>query len=308
MASARLLVQSGVKDGRARPLKGYHDIAGDGGSNVLGQVAERRSRIEGNLADVRHVVAVGSGKGGVGKSTLALQIALALRKEGGETAILDADLNGPCQARLAGLDASPPVPGERGMAMSRSRHGIGVVSMGGLVPESRAVDLDDAVAEGDSWVWRATREFSVLDELLIGVDWGRLDFLLVDLPPGAERMAQYSRYFGPRCSFVLVTVPSDLSRGVVSRSAAALAKSSARVLGYVENMKGYFCDECRSVRPLFPGGASVDLRMDHLGSVPFDPALAEASDLGAALPLDRPSLAAIRDVALRVRRGLEETS
>src|SRR5262245_56980101 len=114
-------------------MKGYHDIAGDGGSGILEQVQEKRARIEESLARVRHVVAVGSGKGGVGKSTLTAQLAAALRVAGRQVAILDADLNGPSQARLLGVRGAVLVPGEGKAPLPRTRSGIGVFSMGSLV-------------------------------------------------------------------------------------------------------------------------------------------------------------------------------
>ena len=286
-------------------MKTYHDIAGDGGSDVIGQVVAKRSKIAESLARVRHLVAIGSGKGGVGKSTLTMQLAEALVAAGRRVGILDADLNGPTQARLGGLRSAAVVPGAAGLVPPRTASGIAVVSMGTLVPESEAVDFD-SVSTGDSYVWRATREFSAFGDLLAGVDWGALDFLLVDLPPGAERTFQYAEYLGARAAFVLVTIPSDVSRGVVSRAIAAMRKTPNRILGYVENMDGYYCDGCTSVRPLFATPATVALDAPRLGSIPFDPALAAAGDRGEA-PRDRerPALAAISAVATKLSNLLE---
>ena len=117
-------------------MKGYHDIAGDGGSRILEQVAEQRTRITDALAGVRHLVAIGSGKGGVGKSTLTLQLAGALKARGLRVAILDADFNGPSQARMAGVQGALFVPGSRKVALPRTGDGIGVFSMGSVIPES----------------------------------------------------------------------------------------------------------------------------------------------------------------------------
>jgi len=189
--------------------------------------------------------------------------------------------------------------------------GIGVVSMGALVPESEAVDFA-SVASGDSYVWRATREFSAFGDLLAGVGWGALDFLLVDLPPGAERTFQYAEFLGEAAAFVLVTIPSDVSRGVVSRAVAAMRKTPNRILGYVENMSGYYCADCDDVRPLFAatadgaGAARVDLGLPRLGSVPFDPELAAACDRGVALAdRSRPALKAVAAIAAELTRLLE---
>src|SRR5438045_8293227 len=117
-------------------MKSYHDIKGDGGSRVLEQVADLRARITDGLAGVRHLVAVGSGKGGVGKSTLTLHLAGALRARGLQIAILDADFNGPSQARMAGVQGALFVPGSHKVALPRTQHGIGVFPMGSVSPES----------------------------------------------------------------------------------------------------------------------------------------------------------------------------
>jgi ATP-binding protein involved in chromosome partitioning len=286
-------------------MKTYHDIAGDGGSDVIGQVVAKRSKIAESLADVRHMVAIGSGKGGVGKSTLTMQLAEALRVGGAQVAILDADLNGPTQARLGGLRAAPVVPGPRGLVPPKTASGIGVVSMGALFPESEAVDFA-SVSSGDSYVWRATREFSAFGDLLAGVGWGKLDFLLVDLPPGAERTFQYAEFLGEAAAFVLVTIPSDVSRGVVSRAVAAMRRTPNRILGYVENMSGYYCEGCDAVRPLFGSAARVELDLPKLGAVPFDPELAAACDRGAPLAdATRPAIRAVRAIAAEMTRLLE---
>jgi ATP-binding protein involved in chromosome partitioning len=299
-------------------MKGYHDIVGDGGSRVLEQVAEQRTRITDGLAGVRHLVAVGSGKGGVGKSTLTLHLAGALRARGLRIAILDADFNGPSQARMAGVQGAvfvpPPSPkgfgvasGSQKVALPRTRNGIGVFSMGSLIPESEALEFESA-AHGESHTWRATREFALLSEILRSFEWGELDLLMFDLPPGAERTVQYADFLAPfdvaqgkpRVSFLLVTIPSEVSRGVVARSVAALSKGPNRVLGYVENMSGYYCRDCDAIKPLFVSAdqppprlrrsaeasakaESSNLDIPCLGTVPFDPELARHCDTGIPL-------------------------
>ena len=263
-------------------MKGYHDIVGDGGSKILEQVAEKQTRITEGLAGVRHLVAVGSGKGGVGKSTLTLHLAGALRARGLRIAILDADFNGPSQARMAGVQDAVFVPGSDKVSLPRTVNGISVFSMGSLIPESKALEFE-STAHGDSHTWRATREFALLGEILGSCEWGTLDLLMFDLPPGADRTVQYADYLGPRTSFVLVTIPSEVSRGVVARSVAALSKGPHRVLGYVENMSGYYCRDCDAIKPLFGSSESSGLEIPCLGTVPFDPELAYQCDRG--LPL-----------------------
>jgi len=305
-------------------MKGYHDIVGDGGSRVLEQVVEQRTRITDGLAGVRHLVAVGSGKGGVGKSTLTLHLAGALRARGLRIAILDADFNGPSQARMAGVQGGLFVPGSRKVALPRTRNGIGVFSMGSLIPESESLEFE-STAQGESHTWRATREFALLGEILESVEWGDLDLLMFDLPPGAERTVQYADFLGPRTSFLLVTIPSEVSRGVVARSVAALSKGPNRLLGYVENMSGYFCRDCNAIKPLFAGpepsglahpSASAGtsrppgLEIPCLGTVPFDPELARLCDTGMSfseLP-ESPVSRALGHVAQQLIDTLESTT
>ena len=279
-------------------MKRYSDIVGDGGSRILEQVAEQRARIADGLAGVRHLVAVGSGKGGVGKSTLTLHLASALRARGLRIAILDADFNGPSQARMAGVQGALFVPGSHKVALPRTGNGIAVFSMGSLVPESEALEFESA-AHGESHTWRATREFALLGEILGSFEWGALDLLMFDLPPGAERTVQYADFLGPfddaqgrpfdvalggpRVSFLLVTIPSEVARGVVARSVAALSKGPNRLLGYVENMSGYYCRDCNAIKPLFDSSGGADLAIPCLGTVPFDPELARRCDRGISL-------------------------
>ena len=295
-------------------MKGYRDIAGDGGSRVLEQLAEQRTRITDGLAAVRHLVAVGSGKGGVGKSTLTLHLAGALRTRGLRVAILDADFNGPSQARMAGVQDAVFVPGSDKVSLPTTRNGIAVFSMGSVIPESAALEFESA-AQGDSHTWRATREFALLTEILGSFDWGELDLLMFDLPPGAERTVQYADFLGPRTSFVLVTIPSEVSRGVVARSVAALAKGRNRVLGYVENMSGYYCRDCNAIKPLFDrpfdkaqAGAPPDLGIPCLGTVPFDPELARHCDGGIPLTeSETPVARALAHVSRQVLDRLTES-
>lgn len=287
-------------------MKTYSDIAGDGGSRILEQVAEQRARITEGLAGVRHLVAVGSGKGGVGKSALTLHLAGALRARGLRIGIVDADFNGPSQARMAGVQGAVFVPGIQKVALPRTADGIGVFSMGSLIPESEALDFQSR-AHGESHTWRATREFALLGEILRSFEWGSLDLLMFDLPPGAERTVQFADFLGPRTSFLLVTIPSEVARGVVARSVAALSKGPNRILGCVENMSGYYCRDCNAIRPLFVSSESSALEIPCLGSVPFDPELARYCDRGIPFAglRETPVGQALEQIAQRLLDGLD---
>jgi ATP-binding protein involved in chromosome partitioning len=290
-------------------MKSYHDIAGDGGSNILEQVVEQKERIARALAGVKRRVAVGSGKGGVGKSTVTRALAAGLAARGFKIAVVDADFNGPTQARMTGLHGAVPVPGPEGIALPRSRDGVAVFSVGAFLPESEALEFA-SVSSGESHTWRATREFAALGEVLGSVAWGSLDLLLFDLPPGSERTAQFADFLGGETSFLLVTIPSAVARGVVARSIAALSGADNALLGYVENMSGYWCADCGGVKPLYPETKDdVVLDLPCLGRIPFDPALAFACDRGVAFA-DLPATAATRALsafASRLAETLELT-
>ncbi len=259
-------------------MKRYSEIAGDGGSDILGQVIEQRRAQAASLAGVGHLVAIASGKGGVGKSTLTLVLGLALRQRGRRVAILDCDLNGPCQAQLAGLQEVPWHLSEEGLGVPRRADGLGVLSLGGVLAAEQPMPLD-SVAQGDAHTWRATREMAMLSQLITATSWGELDLLLVDLPPGSERTLHHLGVLGARTSVVLVTLPSALATGVVSRSLGALRAAGHEPLGYLENMAGYYCRDCGEVRSLFPE-APRSLDLPCLGSIPFDPEWAERGDRG----------------------------
>jgi ATP-binding protein involved in chromosome partitioning len=175
-----------------------------------------------------------------------------------------------------------------------------------VIPESRALEFE-STARGESHTWRATREFALLGAILESFEWGALDVLMFDLPPGPERTVQYADFLGPRTSFLLVTIPSDVARGVVARSVAALSKGPSRILGYVENMSGYYCVGCNTVRPLFAASEPSGLEIPCLGTVPFDPELARHCDQG--IPFEARSQTAVGraldQIAQRLLDGLD---
>lgn len=286
-------------------MKTYYDIEGDGGSDVLGQVTAQKRAVAEALSGVDRLVAVGSGKGGVGKSTVTMALAQAFSAAGQRVAILDCDFNGPTQAHLSGLSGAPWVPGPDGLTLPRRRDGIGVLSLGSLLAAGGELRFD-TVSTGEQHTWRGTREFALLGQMLASVAWGKLDVLLFDLPPGAERTVQYAEFLPEGVSFVLVTIPSDLSRGVVARSVSALEETGSEVLGYVQNMSGYWCRECGKVKPLFPASATP-LDLPCLGEIPFDPELAALCDAGWPEGSDA-KLPAVHAVAEIARRLFEDPS
>jgi len=288
-------------------LKSYHDLEGDGGSQILEQVVEKRAKISEALSDVECILAIGSAKGGVGKSTLTAQLAACLSQSGKKVALMDADINGPSQARINGVDEKTPLPGKNGMVLPKNSLGVRVFSFGSIVPEDKAVEFD-SVTHGESHTWRATKEFTILGDFLAGTEWGELDFLIVDLPPGSQNSYQFAEFLGAQTIHLLVTLPNELSHGVVTRGIYSLKKAKSQILGYVENMSGYFCKDCNEIKPLFPKNQSIDLGIPLLGKVPFDPELANACDKGRSVVEfpHSPSFKAVNSIAENILQRLEE--
>lgn len=294
-------------------MKTYHQIAGDGGSDVLGQVGALRDRMEARLNRVRCVVAVMSGKGGVGKSTLTAGLASLLAQGGRSVGVLDADLNGPTLGRMLGVRGQSLHLGPDGLSPAVGAAGVRVVSMDLFLPdEGTPVTWDHPGGlAADTTVWRGTMEATVLRELITDVDWGALDVLFLDLPPGSDRFAAVAGLL-PRLSGVLVvTVPALVSQAVVRKAVGAARRRGDPLLGVVENMSGYVCPACGTVGPLFPGGdverMAASLGLPLLGRVPFDPRVAAGSDAGLPLVLtdpDTPAARALAEVAAKLEGDL----
>ena len=270
--------------------KRYKDIAGDGGSNIAGQVSEQHARLRARLAQVRAIVAVVSGKGGVGKSSLTANLAACWAREGRRVGVLDADLNGPTMATMLGVRGRRLVVGAEGVTPPEGALGVRVMSMDLLPPSDAAPLVWEAPTQAESHTWRGAMEANALREFLADTAWGALDILLLDLPPGTDRLVTVASLLPVLSGTIVVTIPSDVSHLVVRKSITIAAQTKAPVLGLVENMTG-----------LFPGPSGAELAREagipFLGAVPFDPALAAAADLGEPLVATTPNCEASRALA-----------
>ena len=280
-------------------MKRYKDIAGDGGSNIAGQVEAQQRRLRQRLESVRAIVAIVSGKGGVGKSTLTAGLACCFALEGWKVGVLDADLNGPTQAKVLGVRGRRLLIADGVVEPPCTGLGVKVMSMDLLLPSDAAPLTWDAPVQDEAHTWRGTMEANAIREFLADTNWGALDVLLLDLPPGTDRLATIAS-LAPLSGIVVVTIPSDVSRLVVRRSITVAASTRAPVLGVVENMSG-----------LFVGADGAKLAADagvpFLGSVPFDPAIAAAGDQGDPFVATAPESAAamaLRRIAGRIRDAL----
>ena len=281
-------------------MKRYRDIAGDGGSNIVGQVEAQQARLTARLRDVRAIVAVVSGKGGVGKSSVTANLAAACAHAGDRVGVLDADLNGPTMAKMLGVRGAARVVGAGGVTPPASALGIRVMSMDLLLADDATPLAWQAPTQAEAHTWRGSMEANALREFLADTEWGVLDLLLVDLPPGTDRLATVTGLLPALAGMVVVTIPSDVSSLVVRRSITAARQVAAPVLGVIENMAG-----------LFPGAGGEALAKESgvpfLGRVPFDPELAAAADRGepyvTAAP-DAPAARALAAIAARLRDTL----
>lgn len=303
-------------------MKSYHDIAADGGSSVLDQIEARARKSLERLADVRRVVAIMSGKGGVGKSTMTVNLAAALARRGLAVGIVDGDVNGPSLGRMAGVHGRPIRHGPDGAeavlvetAPTPATAPIKIMSMDLFLDSETAPIVWHSPTQRDAYAWRGLMEAAALRELITDTAWGRLDCLLVDLPPGSDRLPNLADVLPTLSGAVVITMPSAISLGVVGRS-IRMARDllETPIFGIVENMAGYVCHGCGALDELFPSGGverlAADLDVPILGSIPFDPLLGICADEGRFFVTeypDRAASASIRTLADRLVTLLETT-
>jgi ATP-binding protein involved in chromosome partitioning len=261
---------------------------------ALAQRLGRGGLPEGSLAQVTNVLCIGSGKGGVGKSTLTANLAAALAAEGKRVGILDADVWGYSIPRMYGLGAQrPPVDAERKIVPLEA-HGIKVMSIGFFVAEDAAV------------VWRGPMLHKALTQFLQDVAWGELDYLLIDLPPGTGDVSMTLAQLLPQAKFVIVTTPQPTAQRVARRAAEMAHKVSLEVAGVVENMAGFVTPAGERFQIFGEGGGQAladELDVPLLGKVPLTIPLREQSDSGEPLVLVDPSDPAAQAVR-QAARGL----
>ncbi|WP_136601391.1 Mrp/NBP35 family ATP-binding protein [Salinigranum halophilum] len=231
------------------------------------------------LPNVRNVVAVASGKGGVGKSTVATNLAAGLADRGARVGILDADVYGPNVPRMLGVDEDPDVTGDDGDERIEppSAFGVSVMSVGLLVGDE------------DPVIWRGPMAHNVLSDLFEDVAWGALDYLVVDLPPGTGDVQLTILQRLPVTGAVVVTTPQAVSTDDTRRAMRMFAEYGTPVLGVAENMSSFVCPDCGSAHDVFGEGGGEALAADadvpFLGGIPLDPAVRDGGDDGRPIVL-----------------------
>lgn len=235
---------------------------------------------EGKIEGVDKIIAVASGKGGVGKSTVAANIALSLAAEGKKVGLLDADVYGPSQPRMLGLSGRPSTPDGKTIMPLRN-YGVTVMSMGFMVDESQSI------------VWRGPMLMSALTQMLHQVDWGKLDYLIVDLPPGTGDVQLTLSQKAEIAGAIIVSTPQDIALIDAKKALDMFKKIGTPVLGMIENMSTFVCPNCEHESQIFGhGGARREaekLGIPFLGEVPLDIDIRSLSDNGTPIVAIKPN-------------------
>jgi ATP-binding protein involved in chromosome partitioning len=250
------------------------------------------------IPGVQNLIAVGSGKGGVGKTTVAVNLALALSRLGHKTGLLDADVYGPNVPLMLGIAEAPQAIGDRIQPIDR--HGLNVMSMGFLAPGDKPL------------VWRGPMLHNVIQQFLRQVDWGELQYLIVDLPPGTGDVALSLVQTAPISGAIVVTTPSDVSLEDARKAINMFRQVRVEVLGLVENMSYLVCPHCDKRVDVFSYGGgrrtAEKMGVNFLGEVPLDPEVRVGGDTGHSVALrtqDDPHAAAFYELARNVAARID---
>lgn len=234
-------------------------------------------KLQTRMAEIRHKLVVVSGKGGVGKSTVAASLATALDQAGKRVGLLDIDIHGPSIPTLMGIKGNPLEIVGRQIVPAKVSENLAVVSIGFLVSTGR-----------DPVIWRGPMKHGAIRQFLADVDWGRRDYLVVDSPPGTgDEPLSVAQLIGSPAEAIVVTTPQQVAIADVRRCVAFCRALSLRIVGIVENMSGLVCPKCGERIDLFKrgGGMALALEMDvpFLGQIPMDPEVVTAGDEGIPL-------------------------
>jgi ATP-binding protein involved in chromosome partitioning len=247
------------------------------------------------------IIAVSSGKGGVGKSTVATNLAIALASTGARVGLMDADVYGPNVPRMMGVNAPPPVVNEKIIPLEA--HGVKVISLGFLIERDQPA------------IWRGPIVMKIVTQFLRDVAWGQLDYFLVDMPPGTGdaqlSLVQATHVDGA----IIVTTPQDVATGDALRGAKMFQRVNVPVLGIVENMSWFECPHCGKPTAIFGTGGGKrladELELPLLGEIPLDPRIHEGGDRGTPIVVAEPGSSAaraLRTLADRVTSALGATA
>ena len=269
--------------------------------------SEQEQRLKMKMGRIKHKIAIISGKGGVGKSTVTVNLATAFALQGhtDKVGVLDADIHGPCVPKMLGLKGQKLIGGPAGMLFPvTGQQGIKVVSMDFLLPSDEA-----------PVIWRGPLKMRVIQQFLSDITWGELDFLFIDLPPGTgDEPLSVMQLIPDIDGVIIVTMPSEVSQAVVKKAITFTKQLGVPVIGIIENMSGFVCPECGAELDIFKtgGGKTIaeDLSVPYLGKIPIDPAICVDSDSGAPFVAENkvsPAVKAFAEIFMKIKQFVKVT-
>lgn len=268
------------------------------------QMLEQEQKLRAKMNKIKHKVAVISGKGGVGKSTVTANLAVAFAMHGhaDRVGILDADIHGPSIPKILGLAGQRLQTGPPGVFPAAGPLRIKVVSMDFLLPDENA-----------PVIWRGPLKMTAIRQFLSDIMWGDLDILFIDLPPGTgDEPLSVAQLLPELDGVIIVTIPSEVSRVVVKKAVTFARRLGMPVIGVVENMSGFICPNCGAKTNIFQSGGgekiAEELSIPFLGSIPIDQKISEASDKGTPFIVeyaDSPSSKAFMEIVKKVETFLK---
>ena len=268
------------------------------------QMLEQEQKLRTRMNKIKHKVAVISGKGGVGKSTVAVNLAVAFAMHGhvNNVGILDADIHGPSVPKILGLTGQRLQAGPPGVFPVLGPLGIKVISMDFLLPDENA-----------PVIWRGPLKMTAIRQFLSDIVWGDLDILLIDLPPGTgDEPLSVAQLLPEIDGVIIVTIPSEVSQSVVKKAATFAKRLGMPIVGVIENMSGFFCPNCGVKIDIFQSGGgekiAEELSIPFLGSIPIDQKISEASDKGVPFIIghaDSPASKAFMEIVQKIENFLK---
>ncbi|WP_198082869.1 iron-sulfur cluster carrier protein ApbC [Variovorax sp. E3] len=281
----------------AKAVAGVQNVSVNIVTKVISHAVQRGVQL---MPNVKNIIAVASGKGGVGKSTTAANLALALAAEGATVGLLDADIYGPSQPMMMGIEGRPDSADGKTME-PMERHGVQVMSIGFLVDQDQAM------------IWRGPMATQALEQLLRQTNWKDLDYLIVDMPPGTGDIQLTLSQRVPMTGAVIVTTPQDIALLDAKKGIKMFEKVGVPILGIVENMAVHICSNCGHAEHIFgaDGGKNMaaEYQMEYLGALPLDIKIRLQADSGAPTVVSDPEgdvSGIYKAVARRVAVGIAE--
>jgi ATP-binding protein involved in chromosome partitioning len=266
---------------------------------------ETEQKIKQQLKKIKYKIAIISGKGGVGKSTVTANLAMAFAMQGKKVGVIDADIHGPCIPKMLGLKGQTLKPNPDGtLSPAKGKLGISVASMDFLLKNDET-----------PVIWRGPLKMRLIQQFLSDITWGELDFLFVDLPPGTgDEPLTVMQLIPDMDGVVIVTMPSEVSEAVVKKSVTFAKQVGIPIIGIIENLSGFVCPECGKKIDIFKSGGgkriAEALSVPYLGNIPIDPKVCASSDSGIpfiAANANQPAAEAFTGIVKKTERFLAKT-